>query len=121
MRQQKIESKQSIINEIKSRYREGTSILQLSKDYSMSRNTIRKYLRIDDLTYYTTRIKRGSKLDQYKDIITDLLKQSKSHQQIADILKDKGYDGSKSSLSGYMSRNGIKKTTVNGKGIPMVY
>lgn len=118
LRRQKIESKQSIINEIKSRYREGTSILQLSKDYSMSRNTIRKYLRIDDLTYYTTRVKRGSKLDQYKDIITDLLKQSKSHQQIANILKDKGYDGSKSSLSGYMSRNGIKKTTVNGKGIP---
>lgn len=42
-----------------------------------------------------------------------MLKQSKSHQEIADILKDKGYDGSKSSLSGYMSRKGIKKNTVN--------
>lgn len=113
LRQQRIESKLSLINQIKSRHKEGVSIAQLTKDCSLSRNTVRKYLRNDGLIFNTTRIKRGSKLDQYKDIITDLLKQSKSHQEIADILKEKGYDGSKSFLSGYMSRNNIKKSTVN--------
>ena len=109
MRQQRIESKLSLINQIKSRHKESVSIAQLTKDCSLSRNTVRKYLRNDGLIFNTTRIKRGSKLDQYKDIITDLLKQGKTHQEIADILKEKGYDGSKSFLSGYMSRNNIKK------------
>lgn len=115
LRQQKIESKQRLINEIKSRHREGTSIMQLSKEYSMSRNTIKKYIKMDEFVYYAKRIKHGSQLDQYKNLITDLVKQCKSHQYILKVLKDKGYDGSRSSLSGYMSRNNIKKETVNGK------
>jgi len=82
LRQEKIESKQRLINEIKSRHREGTSIMQLSKEYSMSRNTIKKYIKMNEFVYYAKRIRHGSKLDKYKELISNLLKLGKQHQEI---------------------------------------
>ncbi|HSH36461.1 helix-turn-helix domain-containing protein [Schnuerera sp.] len=96
--------------EIKEQHESGISIRQLAKDYSMSRTTIKKYLNADSPVYWPIRRTRGSKLDPYKELIIELLDKGKTQEEILGILNEQGYDGSRSLISSYISKNGLKKS-----------
>jgi transposase len=111
LREEKIAAKWALMSEVKEKHKNGTGIKQLARDYSMSRVTIRKYLVAESPIYWQKGYKRGSKIDKFKGLIIELLNDGNTHHEIFNILKQKGYDGSRSYLSSYMSRNNIKKNS----------
>jgi transposase len=111
IREEKITAKWTLMTEIKEKHKIGAGIRELAREYSMSRETIRKYLIAESPIYWKHGFKRGSKLDKFKELIIKLSYEEITHQQIYNILKEKGYDGSRSALSAYMSRNDIKRSS----------
>lgn len=112
IRDEKIRAKCAFIKEIKDKHQFGASIRGLAREYSMSKNTIKEYLKSEKNIYWPQGIKRGSELDKYKSHIVKLLKQCKTHKEILHEISKLGYKGSLSYLSSYMSKNGIKRASV---------
>lgn len=109
LKKEKVKAKWLLMKEIKEQHTQGISIHKLASEYSMSRNTIRKYLAAEEPIYWSSRITDGSKLDCFKNLIIELLLKGNSHEEILSILNSKGYRGSKCYLSAYMSKNNITK------------
>ncbi len=81
----------------------------------MSRETIRKYIRAKKPVYWPSGYKRGSKLDPYRELIVELLDNGNTHEEILNILIQQGYDGSRSLISTYINKNGLKKGIYDDK------
>lgn len=82
---------------------EGKSIRGIARETGKSRNTIRKYLRSKGIPESQPRPQRPSKLDPYKPIINDLLRQGIYNcEVILPIIKEQGYQGSHSILREYV-------------------
>jgi len=89
----------------------GWSIRKISRDLGLSRNRIRRILVSNSVLRDTTPMdktlmkeKRVSKLDPYKEYITDLLiKHNKiTGQRVYELLKEKGYQGKISIVRDYL-------------------
>lgn len=115
IREEKISAKWNLMMEIKEKHKAGISERQLAKDYSISRETIRKYIRAKKPVYWPSGYKRGSKLDPYKELIVELLDNGNTHEEILNILIQQGYDGSRSLISTYINKNGLKKGIYDDK------
>ncbi len=111
LREEKLAAKWTLMTEIKKKHKIGIGIRELAREYSMSRVTIRKYLVAESPIYWQEGSKRGSKLDKFKHLISQLLNEGNSHEEIFIIIKNKGYNRSQSYLSSYMSRNNINKNS----------
>jgi transposase len=83
-------------------YQEKWSIRRIAKHLEISRPTVRKYLKGPVLSPVKRR--RKSKLDPFKDLITQLLEKDPrvSAVRILQILRQQGYEGGKSILGDYL-------------------
>jgi len=115
IREEKISAKWNLMIEIKGKHKSGISIRQLAKYYSMSRTTITKYIKAEEPVYWPIGKRRGSKLDSYKELIMELLDKDSTHEEILNILKEQGYNGSRSLISSYISKNRLKKSIAYDK------
>lgn len=86
-------------------------IRQICREVNISRNTVRKYIYLEDLenTYSIVHIKKH---DLYHNDIIELLKRGKTYGEIANELKIKGLNYSYSSIAKYC--NAINKNN-NGE------
>jgi len=79
----------------------GMSISAIARELHMSRNTVKRHLKLDTPLEYKRR-KRKSKLDPVKPIIKMLIdKYNLSAVRILEEARKWGYDGSYSLLKGY--------------------
>lgn len=91
-----------------------SSILSLSKKFCIHRNTVKRWLLGKEPYEYPKRKKRPSKLDDFKLIIDNLMSKGQiSSTEIYNIIKNKGYTGSRSLIKHYLNpvtytRNGKK-------------
>ena len=74
--------------------REGLGYREIARVTGHSRNTVRRYLRDGAGRHETKRAKRGSKLDPFKDLVTELVKGGLiSTPAIMDRIVPEGYEG----------------------------
>ena len=82
---------------------EGKSIRGISQASGHARNTVRKYLRAKGIPQPKQRRPRPSKLDPFKPLLEDLMKQGIFNCEVMlRILKEQGYTGSHSILREYI-------------------
>jgi transposase len=114
---------ESLENTIITLYGQGWSIRRLSRELMISRRRLRRVLVsnsvLRDTTpkeIVTTKKKRLSKLDPYKEFITELLAKYPdiTGQRVYEHLREKGYDGKTTILRDYLSsiREAGSKTPV---------
>lgn len=97
------------VMEIRILRRQGKSIRSIARDLSISRETVRKYLRSPDLEPgYGPRAPRGSKLDPFKDYIRGRLRDAAPRRLPATVLlrelRERGYEGGISILKDWLAR-----------------
>ncbi len=109
IREEKITNKWNLMLEIKEKHKKGISLRQLAKEYSMSRTSITKYIEAEEPIYWPKGKTKASKLDPYKEFIVELLDKGNSQEEILNILKERGYGGSKSLISAYINKHKLKK------------
>ena len=63
------------------RHRDGFSIREIARRTGLSRNTIRKYLRADNVEPQFHSLDRPSKLDPYADKLSQMLRQETSRSR----------------------------------------
>jgi transposase len=114
---------ESLENTIIILYGQGWSIRRLSRELRLSRRRLRRVLVSNSVLRDTTpeseiilKKKRLSKLDPYKDVITELLDKYPdiTGQRVYEHLREKGYDGKTTILRDYLSsiREAGSKTPV---------
>lgn len=100
-----IKKKQEIIDKTRYLYKNGNKISTIAHELSIDRRTVKKYL--DENTSavkLSKRSKRVSKLTPYIKIIDDCIVRGYTSRKIEEIIKDKGYNGSSSTIRNYMSQ-----------------
>ncbi len=94
--------------EIRVLHRQGRSIRSISRELSISRETVRKYLRAPDLQPgYGPRRRRASKLDPFKEYIRQRLRDAAPRRLPATVLlrelRERGYCGGISILKDWLA------------------
>jgi transposase len=80
------------------------SIRAIARELSLSRNTVRKYLRAPGIPRYTPRPPRPSKLDAYRDHVRNRLAAGVENAVVLlRELRAQGYTGSYTILKSYSS------------------
>ncbi len=95
--------------EIRILHRQGKGIRTIARELSVSRETVRKYVRSPGLEpVYGPRVKRPSKLDPFKSYIRRRLSDSAPRRLPATVLlrelRERGYDGGISILKGWLAK-----------------
>lgn len=106
-------------NNIVSLHARGWSIRRLSREFAISRGRVSRVLqrnsdnRQKGVDQLSRPAKRASKLDPYKDYISELLERHKNppitNQRVFELLLEKGYTGKMSILRDYLARVRGKK------------
>lgn len=95
---------------------EGQSIRSISRNLSISRNTVRKYLRSPGIPQAKPRPKRPSKLDPYKEHLQQRLSEGVDNGVVLlDEIREQGYTGGYTILKDYLQpyrRTAPPKATV---------
>ena len=91
----------------------GWSVRELSREFGISRGRVRRILEKNRHQRETGRlpeaakIKKDSKLDQYKEYIAELLQEHQdpaiTNQRILELIREKGYQGGKTILGDYLA------------------
>ncbi|MEQ8199524.1 MAG: ISL3 family transposase [Clostridiaceae bacterium] len=102
----KIKIKKEIILKVKELYKKGIPVRQIVRELSISRNTVRKYIRMDNVEVLRFN-RKPTTFDFYKDFIIKLLVQKKSYKEILFQLEKLGIKYSYSSMAKYA--NSLKK------------
>jgi transposase len=102
----KIIRKKELIKKTQELYKNGTPIRQIVRQLSLSRNTVRRYIKIDNVEGVRYNAK-PTPFDFYKDFITNLLIEKKSYKEMLLELDKLGVKYSYSSLAKYA--NSLKK------------
>jgi len=93
--------------EIKVLIRQGKSIREVARMLGVSRNTVRRHLRVKDRHQYTARPRREGKLDPFKPYLQERIRQAHPAWLPATVLlreiQTRGYDGSLSLLKQFYS------------------
>ena len=116
------------------RYRDHYSIREISRRTGLSRNTVRKYLRSDNVEPKFNVPDRASKLDPYADKLSQMLrqeaaksrKQKRTAKQLHDDLMALGYDGSYNRVAAFardwkVARHRDQKTSGRGVFVPLTF
>ena len=84
--------------------RQGKSIRQIARDLCIARNTVRKYLRCDEIARYGPRQPRPTKLDALKEYLLERIGNGKPHW-IAAVSRDSraGYGGGLTQLKTFIN------------------
>ena len=103
-----------VIQDIRQMHRDGASIAEISRKTNVSEPTVRKYVRMDDLSPKVPAKRRvPSMLDDYKPLIDKWLeedrrnwhKQRHTSQRVFERLRDEeGYEGSYTTVQRYVKR-----------------
>lgn len=108
----KRKQKEELIKKVKSLKEKGYNLTQISKELSLDRKTVKKYIESDGtLNHASVGNKFKSKLDKYKDEIITLYSNGYNSTKIFNIIKDKGYNGSDSLVRHFIAN--IKRNTEN--------
>jgi transposase len=99
----KINNKWELILQVQELNNKGVSQRKISKELGLSRDTVRKYVTLNEPLKYT-RLPRGSKLDRFKDTIHKLFNKKEKGKQIFSIIQNDGYEGSLALLNQYLTR-----------------
>lgn len=101
-----VAKKEESINLVRELYKSGISIRGIAREYNISRETIRKYLKEDATAihgaYGTT--KAGGILSAYSNKINECILLNFKFSEIENAIRKLGYNGSTSSLRKYVSR-----------------
>jgi transposase len=116
------------------RYRDHFSIREISRRTGLSRNTVRKYLRSDNVEPKFNLPDRASKLDPYADKLSQMLrqeagksrKQKRTAKQLHADLVALGYDGSYNRVAAFArewraARHREQQTTGRGAFVPLAF
>src|ERR1041384_3781205 len=78
-------------------HRHGKSIREIAREMGLSRNTVRRYLRNEAAARYKPRPPRPTKLDPFKDYITERLRAAAPERIPGSVLlselRERGYGG----------------------------
>jgi transposase len=115
-------------------YRDGFSIREISRRTGLSRNTVRKYLRSDNVEPKFDIPDRPSRLDPYADKLSHMLrheagksrKQKRTIKQLHADLSALGYDGSYNRVAAFArdwkaARQREQKTAGRGVFVPLAF
>lgn len=102
----KIIEKKGLIIKVQDLYKQGTPIRQICRELSISRNTVRRYLKIENIEAVRYNYK-PIPFDFHKDFIIDLLVKKTPYKEILLELEKLGVTYSYSSLAKYA--NSLKK------------
>lgn len=98
-------------------YKQGKSIRQIAREMGLSRNTVRKFLRINSPPKYQLQKSRPSKLDPFKKYLKDRVEKAKPHVIPSTVLyreiEELGYQGKKTILRDYIQS--LKQAIVEEK------
>jgi len=93
--------------EIQVMFRQGMSIKAISRELGVSRNTVKKYLRLNGPLVYGPRNARPTRLDPFKSYLNERVAAAHPDWIPASVLFQEicalGYDGCVRSVSGYLS------------------
>lgn len=93
--------------EIRILHRQGLGVREIARQLGLSRNTVRKYLRSQEVPLYPKRSRRPSKLDPHSDYIRERLEAAKPHWIPSSVLHreicERGYTGSDRLLRRFMA------------------
>jgi transposase len=82
---------------------EGKSIREIARKMGHSRNTVRRYLRTEGLPERKSRLPKGSKLDPFKSLLQERLKEGVYNCEVLyEILREMGYQGGRTILKDYV-------------------
>lgn len=105
---------ESLENNIVSLHSRGWSIRRLSREFGISRQRVNRILernirqRKNGQEYLSKPIKRNSKLDPYKEYISELLETYQippiTNQRIFELLEEKGFEGKITILRNYLTQ-----------------
>src|SRR3954462_8449912 len=83
--------------EIRGLHRHGKSIREIARETGVARNTVRRYLRDEAAARYKPRPPRSTKLDPFRDYITERLASTAPEWKPASVLlmelRERGYRG----------------------------
>ncbi|MCP4140083.1 MAG: IS21 family transposase [Chloroflexi bacterium] len=106
-------------NNVASLHGRGWSIRRLSREFGISRQRVKRILKSNanqrehGQGHLAKPVRRGSKLDTYKEYISELLETHKTppitNQRIFEILEEKGYQGKITILRNYLAQVRGKK------------
>lgn len=93
--------------QVKILFKQGKSIRDISRMMKISRNTVRKYLRVEQKPSYKMRVKKISKLAPFHDYLQERVKAAKPNWIPAPVffreIKELGYEGGLRILNTYLS------------------
>jgi transposase len=92
--------KWQVIQQVQLQYRKGIRIADICREFSLDRKTVSRYLHMESLPHLER--KRRHSADPYRPIILALVKQKVSSRRIFEVLQEKGFQKSFSTLRGYL-------------------
>ncbi len=112
--EESVNKKQKNIDEVRQLYKDGYGIKAISRETGFARKTVKRYLDSNTSavhgSYGTT---RNSILSPFHNIIDELLEKGFAFKKIEEKIREKGYNGSSSTIRMYTTRKRrlIKKVT----------
>lgn len=91
-------------------YQEKESMRSISRDLSISRNTVKRYIKSDMEPKYNRLKERENKLKKYERKIKELMQKKLIGTVIYERIQEEGYKGSLMTLYRYMKKLGWKET-----------
>lgn len=90
---------------VKKMHEEGTPIRQIARELEISRNTVRRWIKLDEKPKYRRQVEYPTKIDRYKKQIKEwYLEHGYIGAKIYRKLKEDGYDGSINPIYRYLKR-----------------
>lgn len=103
--QEKKARKQYVVDQVKTMYDEGNSIHTIAAELNLARNTVRRYLRLEEPAQPKTRPRKPNLLDPYYDYLCERCKEGCSNaSQLFRELQEKGYRGGKITVRNFVAR-----------------
>lgn len=103
--QAKKEHKQYLIDQVKTLHAEGSSIHTIATQLKLARNTVRRYLRLEEPAQPKLRPRKSHLLDPYSDYLCQRFQEGCSNAfQLFEELQAKGYRGGKITVRNFVAR-----------------
>jgi transposase len=103
--QEKRERKQQVVDQVRTMHEEGNSIHAIATHLNLARNTVRRYLRLEEPAEPKLRPRKSNLLDPYYDYLCERFKEGCSNaSQLLEELQEKGYRGGKVTVRNFVAR-----------------
>lgn len=100
-----VEKKMKAVERVRELSKQGSNKSEIARQTGISRATVAKYLKEDfnpSSAYYNTTV--SSKIKPYAAAMKDMLSEGKTFKQISAAIREKGYDGSDSTIRMFATR-----------------